>query len=367
MPKAELKEKTKETKGTKPHSVETTQSEVDSSRKTARKVLWTCCSGLVIIAVIFIVLGIIGYYFSDEIKEKIGTKTTEEPINLAPAYFMNTALPDYTITEAEEQQFQEKVSQFFSEKDLKGAKKLTVKLKNNYPEGYFVIVKLTLHNPKEFKTWYEYNRENEFEAADISIHEMTHGGTLIGCSYWIEDKCIKIKDEYFLLEKLFSGEVLLNYIEKPNFIDNQYLKENKQDITVTLDEVNAYIKSVRTTRVYKQHMSHPSTLARQLYILTLHLRHAKEVETGTWDAIVSNKGFAYTLMRLVKMAEAELETARTEGFSDRATVNNLKIYKKNKNYIDEYLVAAGIKELENLDLTYDELKQRGIGFTLEKI
>lgn len=328
-----------------------------------------CCSFLLLILIGAIVT--IAIYLPQVFKEsKQKQDTRVEQLNLEPAYFINKMKPDYAITEAEEQQFEQNISRLLSGEELVDAKKMIKKVKDYYPEGYFVIVTETINDPDEFKTWYDLTRGHPSRANTI-VHEMTHGA-LDKYTYWIEDKGITIKNEYYLYQKLFSGEVLLQYIDKPNRIDKIYLEENKQNITVTLDEVNAYIKSVRIQRAYSVHneaetVSDPSTLTRQLYILMLHLKHAKEKETAVWNIIVSNKGFAYTMMRVVKMAEAEIKLSRKDIDVDKDFESNIKVYNQNKGYLNEYLTASSVKELEDQELSYDELRAFGIDLTLTKI
>ncbi|MEA3357371.1 MAG: hypothetical protein U9Q67_02955 [Patescibacteria group bacterium] len=291
---------------------------------------------------------------------------SNQPANLEPAHFMDSMPPDYSISEVNEAEFNNLLTQNFEEGDLEDVNEMVAGLKENYPEGYFVILTQTLRRPEEFKDWYELLTPDP-DAMETIIHEMTHTGGIYCGTFFIEDKCITIPDRWDLSERLFSGVELLDYIDSQNFIDEAYLEGCKHNIIGTLDEVNAYIKSVRTDRANKNYNSDPSTLARQMYYITLHLRHAKEEEPETWNILVDNKGFAYTLMRLIAMAEAELETAEEEGFSGINVTDNLNLYEENREYLDEFFVSAGVAELKDLDLTYIELQERGIIFGLEEM
>jgi len=341
-----------------------------------KKLFWWCCCGPIILIVLLAVAGIAYIYYSGfDLEKYVGFKKeggnfnrkADSSANLAPAFFLKSTPPNYSIDRIEEAKFNRALARSFSKDDLKNVKNMIAGLKKDYPEGYFVIVKISLKQPKQLKILYNSIRGSGLEDVGTIIHEMTHLGTYLDCTYFVEDKCIKIKNYDALSEQLFTGDKLLKYISEKNFVDEEYLEKDRQKILLNLDEVNAYIKSVRTDRVYQEHNTNPATLARQLYYITLHLKHAKEERLETWDALVANKGFAYVLMRLTVMAEAELETAREEGFSGGNVDDNLKLYQDNREYLDRFLSSAGVEKLRDLNLTYVELRQRGIDFSLEKL
>lgn len=331
-----------------------------------KKIPLFCCCGLISTAVfciaIFIGFAVISSYFVS-IDEK-----NSIPADLEPAYFLNSMQPDYTITKAEEVEADLLLTQYSSsENDLATIRELIAGLKAKYPEGYYVVIQDILLRPEEFIDWYDTLNLSAaiFNFEEVMPHEITHLLGLVCGTYLVEDKCITILNYSKLSDIVFSGDKLLPYIEAQNYIDEEYLMKNKHTILVTLDEVNAYIKSVRADRAFDYYHSFPSTLARQMYYISLHLRYAKEEEPDVWNALVENKGFAYVLMRVVAMAEAELETAKAEGFGGLDVNANLKLYEDNKNYVDEYLTEAGVADLRDLDLSYVELQQRGVGFGLE--
>ncbi len=324
-----------------------------------------CCSAIIFIAIIIGIIAAILCFPEYDPENPINRD--DKPANLSPAFFLNSMPPDYSINEQDEAEFNDLLVENFDESELENVTAMVTKLDEKYPEGYFVIVTQTLSQPDEFKNWYELTAVIRPITMDIIVHEMTHTGGFYNCTFFIEDKCITIQDQWSLSEELFSGDNLLSYITEQNSTDESYLVENKHNIIGTLDEVNAYIKSVRISRAYNQHDSYPASLARQMYYITLHLRHAKEIEIDDWNALVDNRGFAYTLMRLMAMAEAELETAEGKWFSDIDVTENLRLYEENKKYLDEFFVSTEVDELNDLDLTYTELQERGVLFGLEEM
>jgi len=335
--------------------------------RSTKQFWWCCCAPFVLIILIIIIGGIILVPNIDFLDIINSSNRSKKPANLTSALFMDSLSPDYSITKAEKTKFNNTISESFSGSKLEEVQETLSELKKDYPEGYFVIAKMNLKKKDEFKQWY--NLMDKITPPDIGviIHETTHAGGLEeSCTYFVEDKCIKIQNENALYDKLFSGKKLLKYIDEPNDIDIKYLKEANQKLLTTLDEINAYIKSVRTDRVYKQDCTDPATLARQLYILTLHLKYAQNEDGQAWNALIANKGFAYTLMRLVVMAEAELDICKEEGFSNSNVEDNLKVYRGNKKYLNNYLNITKVAELKDKKLTYNELLQRGVDFVLNK-
>lgn len=307
------------------------------------------------------------------------SKQPKERVFHQPIVFLKSSPPDYGVTAPEVKKFEGKLSTVLSKSELNEAGALMKKLKVYYPEGYHLVVKRTLGEPREFKDFFEGDNET---SADFLVHEMTHGGTnslttsLYEIGYWIEDKAVSFKiDEW----KLFPGKEVFERIKNPTYIDELYLKKNDQNLYITLDEVNAYIKSTRVSRTYNYQegtfevtderyvtTSTPSTLARQLFILTLHLKHAKENYPATWDLLVKNKAFAFTLMRLTKMAEAEIEFSKDEGLVSPNLDENLAAYNGNEKILNEFLAASGVKKWEKGDLSHDELQKKGINLTIKR-
>lgn len=317
----------------------------------------------------------------------------------SPYLFLNSMPPNYSISEAEKQKFAQKVLALFSGNEASKALNLAERLRVYYPEGYYVIVKHT-NSPSanDFQIWF---KNDDIISADVSIHEMTHLED-ISCAndfitdsnnqatilelirnnktpacYFIEDKEVLFFSDKF---KDFAGKDLVKYVGDLTEVDKIYLQTANQDVYTALDEVNAYIKSARVTRAYNYHdedkvaYSAPLVLSRQLYLLSLHFKNAKENYPGVWNLFVKNKDFAFVLNKIVKMAEAEIRFSEeekvlvTESVPDFAkTINeNMELFNRNKPILDELFSSSGIADLASQDLSYQELKNKGMSFSLTK-
>lgn len=332
-----------------------------------------------------------------------------------PALFLDSMPPDYSITAGEESEFEKITARFFSEPKLSELKSGMQELKNRYPEGYFVIVQVTISDPDELRVWYE-----EHDASFVTmVHEMTHSASTL-CRILRRENCETLKrmiprDEwgkqgYFIEDKgivfsqavtdIFVGEELLKYIAQPNEVDEIYLREGRQTIFVALDEINAYIKSVRMVRAYNQadraslnSGGAPEVLSRQLYYLSLYLREMKSARLDLWRELTRNKAFAFVLMRLDEVGRTEVQYAAEEGltgvnftFTDTdfrlspqevqevreniggafggTVADNLELYNQNRSFIDEFLEAADVKKFENTQLSLEDLQKQGVGISV---
>lgn len=310
---------------------------------------------------------------------KLGESLEDLPenIELEPVLFLASVPPDYTITDEEKSLFEIELVKIVPAEELDSYKTIFQELEAYYPEGYFVVVKTSLKSQDEilkYKIIVEsrLSIEDQSSTVNILVHEMSHGGKT--SSYWIEDKAVSIPDERYLLFSLIPGKTIYEYIENPTTIDRVYLKDNDHTLFITLDEVNSYTKSTRLQREYLSRGEYAcfacpdnpqSILARQLYFTTLHLKVMRENYPNIWNTLIKNKAFAFVLMRLVEMAEAEVNTSYSYGEGQKDLDTNLALYNQNKYIIDEYLQAAGVKDLDNL--TYPMLLLRGVNFTYTKI
>lgn len=286
--------------------------------------------------------------------------------------FIKNNPPDYTISNAKEAEFFSTLSKIFSKDDYEEAKEKMLRIKEIYPEGYFVIVHGLFDNQDIFINIYNNFKNNDEDVSVFLSHELTHVA-FFGDAFLIEDKKISIKDELNLVGMLPSGEVLLQYINEPTDFDLKYLSENKQNLLVSVDEVNAYTKSVRNSRNFKGKsesggtVSASSNLARQLYFITLHIKYIKKNQPSTYLAIQNNRGFAYIIMRLVKMAETELLMADSEGLFNQKTRDNLALFNENRYILEQYFNDAGVNDFSDTEFDYQELRSKGIDFTIEKV
>lgn len=322
------------------------------------------CFAIVAILIFFSVVASFGAYFLVQYFEKQDIGGSKEPTTV---YFLGTQIPNYEITENERTMFDQKIRDNFSKEDAEKMIEIAQETKDIYPEGYFVIIKSTLNYKDSLNIWPLFiNLYSDNAQIDLAVHELSHIALLSGSNYWIEDKCLTIPGYSELDSKLFDGLPLLGYIESPTSFDEKYLKESKQRFTLTLDEINSYTKSVKVARAQGENNSNPENLARQLYFLTLHLKHAKEVETDDRKLLAKNKSLAFMTMRLVAMAEVELENAKSAGISGENTSGNLKLFEENRHYLDEYLQSAGVGDLNSENLTLTGLKEVGVGLNFKE-
>ena len=314
----------------------------------------------------------------------------------------NTNLPsDYTVTVADEEEFNQKIivllQKDYSEiggytesgdakllpllnKDEKIAKATTDMkfLKDYYPEGYYLVVNSVLKTPEKEQQFPNFYRRSmgEENRANILVHELSHISIIVNASkydifgYLIEDKFVNFNK----LTNTPKGDELLKYISESTSLDDKYLKENKQDIYTTFDEIVAYTKSVRVTRAFayknKATIDEDSTqgLSRQLYFLSLHLKNIKENHPDRWGNLKKEKGFVYIMTRQISIAKTEIQVAKDEGVWGSTGTDfagsidkNLSWFNENQALFDELFTATGIGSMNNLqNITQQELIKLGI-------
>lgn len=353
---------------------EVPEQQADKRRHPWRRVFRYCCGLFVffffILPLIFYVIAanFIGLPTGINPDKFINLSTSGlkpgHPVDLAPEIFLDSMPPNYTIKPRDQQAFLAAISSKLSVADQKQAIRLMSKIQAYYPEGYYLITKATVMNADLFKQMFEEYKNDDFSAADFLCHELSHLA-FVESGYWIEDKHVILANDLSLRQKLFGGKALLAYISQPDLIDKTYLNESNQDLMTSLDEVNSYIKSMRMFRAFSSkeatgHNSHPSTLARQLYIISLHIKYAKEKDSRAWHALIGNKGFAYVLMRLTYMAEAEIAEAKKDGLRDTKMDANMKLYRDNQAALNEYMEQTGVASLHDSPLSLAELLEQGI-------
>ena len=328
--------------------------------KKKNKCMWCCCAPSIFLFVLIIVLSIIyAKYFSSNFSDS--DNTTDITQNL----YIESEIPNYSISDINKAQFENNLSSYYKGAELEKIKSDLSIMETKYPEGHFIIVHSTNRDPESFHKWYELlkNTPLTLDSYSVMIHEMSHSVGFLYCNYLIEDKCIDIDRYTSLDQSLFTGDKLIDYVENRYKIDETYLMESKQKITLTLDEINSYIKSIRYNRAYKQYDDTPSTLARQLYYITLHLKYAKENDLQAWNKLVDNKGFAFTLLRLTKIAKEELSMTKETVTSGSRRDDNLKLYEDNIQYLNEYIELSGMSKYIDEANDYQSIKKEGIGIT----
>jgi len=198
-------------------------------------------------------------------------------------------------------------------------------LKERYPEGYHLVVDSVLNIPDKsqiFPNLYQQFREAQTRV-DMVVHEISHIGrfekSIVNrLGYVIEDKFITVNH---LPDDLPGGDELLHYISELTSMDGTYLKDAKQDIYTTLDEIISYTKSLRVARAYAYYQKgfidedRGQALSRQLYFLSLHLKNIKENYPNLWQKMKKEKGFVYLMLREISIAKTEIQATRDESAS----------------------------------------------------
>ncbi len=328
--------------------------------KKKNKCIWCCCALFIFLLVLIIVLSIIyAKYYSSNFTD------TDKANNNTQKFYIESEIPDYSISDIEKAQFENNLSSFYNGDELENIKNDLSIMEIKYPEGHFIIVHNTNKDPESFYKWYEMIKNTPLllDSYSIMIHEMSHSAGMLYCNYLIEDKCIDIDGYASLDQSLFTGDKLIDYVENRYKIDEIYLMEDKQKITLALDEINSYIKSIRYNRAYKQYDDTPSTLARQLYYITLHLKYAKENDVQAWNKLINNKGFSFTLLRLVEIAKEELSITKETNTSGSKRDDNMKLYEDNIQYLNEYIELSGMSKYIDEAKDYQGIKKEGIGIT----
>lgn len=252
------------------------------------------------------------------------------------------------------------------------AKSLMKKLKNNYPEGYFVIAKHILKTDIRKEPFYLFFTGDNRQSANVSIHEFSHAGIdtiMSDCfsrrCYWIEDKFLCIPETSMLPE----GKEVFAQMEKTNDFDKKYLQEANQNIFNTLEEIGSYTKSVRINRVFQcldssdiQSYSQPENLSRQLYLFSLQLKNIKENHPKLWVEFSKKKGFVFIANRVIEMAKRELDLYDVNASSAEKEIikENLELFNNNSNYFSDLLKESKILEIKDSDLSENDIKELDI-------
>lgn len=238
------------------------------------------------------------------------------------------------------------------------------KLKTKYPEGYYVIVKVGTNHPKEVNEYYDTSIEQEGSRVNLLIHELTH----IASESENENEYVFQKDNLLITvpyhpEKLSQKGALRKYISKINDTDDTYLNDENGDIYVTLDELNAYTKSLRTQQAYinedgqDQLEFEYDTTIRQILHLAIGLDYAKNSNKSEWNELTNNKTFAYILYQFKK--EAEVELAKIELKENQEAISSINdtrsILKKYESVFDEFFNAANLNTSEK-EQSYQQTK-----------
>ncbi|MFA6423150.1 MAG: hypothetical protein WCW17_01710 [Patescibacteria group bacterium] len=361
---------------------------------------WRWCCGIPAIICVLIFIALIIFVFIIEKKQADRMSNRNKPETYSEIFNINI-LPDYTVSETDEKEFNKKIVILFQKndseignytengdtkllpllnKDKKLAKAISDMkfLKDYYPEGYYLVVNSVLKTPEkeqQFPNFYRHST-GEVDRVNFLVHELSHLSIIVnalGCDdfgYLVEDKFVNFNK----LTNAPKGDELLKYISELTALDNKYLKESKHNIYATLDEIVAYTKSVRLYRAfaYKNKVTidedAPQGLSRQLYYLSLHLKNIKENHPAFWENLKKEKGFAYIVSREVTIVKTEIKAAKDEGVWSSTNTdfagsidNNLLSFDQNQSVLDELFDAAGLDSMNNLqNLTEQKLMILGL-------
>lgn len=346
------------------------------------------------------VLGAVSGYLSER---RLAERETPEKYS---SLFSSNLVPDYTITSAEEQEVHVKMQAMLKQslpseieyssqigenmlldtfatlsepEKIDLASKVLEKLKQYYPEGYFLVTKHVLKTPasQEMFSFFFIHRQPEIDTADFLVHELSHdANTALGLErsfneigFWIEDKWVSSTVPNAL--EFPKGEETLAYIQDPTEIDIKYLQKNNQNIFTTLNELVSYTKSVRTQRAFNYYeqtgIESVNTLSRQLYLFHLQLKNIKEHHPKLWQPLTKNAGFGFVSARIIVIARAEIDAALAEkkwsgldgSFAGNAK-DNLELIDKNSETFDELIRTSGIADLIHKNPTRRELEKIGV-------
>lgn len=358
----------------------------------------------------FLILAVLGAVSGYLFERQLTGRETPEKYS---ALFSSGLVPNYTITSEEEQEVRAKTQAMLKQSGLTSeieyssqigesmfldafamlsesekinlASVVLEKLKQYYPEGYFLVAKHVLKTPasKEIFPIFFIHKQPEIDTADFLVHEMSHDANTAlklersfnEIGFWIEDKWVSSTVPNAL--KFPKGKETLAYIQDPTEIDIKYLKENNQNIFTTLDELVSYTKSVRTQRAFNYYekigIGSVDTLSRQLYLFHLQLKNIKDRYPELWQPLTENAGFGFVSARIVAMARAEIDAALEEekwsglggSFAGNAK-ENLDLADNNSETFDELIRVSGIADLIYNNPTQEELEKIGVRTVLIK-
>lgn len=230
-----------------------------------------------------------------------------------------TVSAGFQISPAEEDQFYQRISSYYSVEERQAIRGDLKRLKSRYPEGYFVLIKMCSREPQGFHAYY---RGDDPGSYNVIIHEMSHAA-VTPCLF--EDNrmgdCDKIDSQVFLIEDILvkipyndalaevvehKSEHILAAIAAPREFDRIYLHEDTGGPSYSLlDEMNAYIKSVRAAAfeptALLDDINHLLRLRYHLNLLFLEMSRDRRA----WQLLVEDSAFVTIALKLRQLAMAE--------------------------------------------------------------
>lgn len=277
----------------------------------------------------------------------------------------------FLVSENDVQRFTQNVQSVVSQPDFKQLQTDLNRLKNIYPEGYFVVIKAGGNHPSGVKEFYDTSISDEGSRINLLIHELTHfaSETESADAYQFQKDNLALTARYNP-DPLTQKGALRQYLETLTFSDETYLNDENGDIYGTLDELNAYTKSVRVQIAYEDidpkenlYVDYAS-LDRQILHLALGLYHAKNSNPDEWKELTSNKSFAYLVYNFKKDAETELARVNTESAPSGEIKNEIQNTKemltKYESIFDDFFSESNIRQGER-ELSYTDINLGKIG------
>jgi hypothetical protein len=385
----------------------------------------SCCIGCLIFLLVALAAGFALFDYLKKEFQNIEEASVEEAkkydqlyLDNQPDIFLESMPPNYQLSEKEETAVYSQIDKLEDEGKKSQMKQIAETLKKYYPEGYFILIKNISLAPTNFPVaadlWLE--DKNTVSQTHLFLHEFSHFGeapcffekrkcpvfklkkygvtTVFDkpkMGYWIEDKTVNMK----MLEgnRLIPGKKVFPYAKKPigeestdgdsaDSVRKHYLDSANETIDISLDEVNSYMKDLRLSRAiaYQEKNQGSATeiilrkylLAEQMYIVSLHLKVAKENFPDSWNYLVKHKDFAYVLMKMINSAEKEIEFSQEEiealkkaGVESGVAKLNLggdplELYNENREILESYFSESKVKELRDKNLTVKDLNAMGI-------
>lgn len=288
----------------------------------------------------------------------------------------------YDISEEEEKAFFDAVQpKFEDEGQFNTFKEELEQLKELYKEGYYIVIKVGTKAPGQARLFYDTATEQNGSRMNFLVHELTHVGSImcfargqeisesenIVCEGSEEDakKYAFLTSTHIVIspyesELLFTNDELRQYIENLTDTDNTYLNAENGDLFGILDELNAYTKSIRLQRAYRdidppeQLFFEYNALQRQIYYLSLYIKHARENDPEAWEYLTSKKEVAYIVNKILTEATIEITKIDVTSFTENSEFEDVNTELKasndgiteNKEKFEEFNKAAGITDEE---------------------
>jgi hypothetical protein len=332
---------------------------------------------------------------------------------------------NYPIVPQDEQDFFNNLEEIYNAETCLLVNDFFKSFKILYPSGYYTLVKATQKEPMAY-IWFEpseallkeedmlndlikdledegFSRSNNTTTPDfndkyltevnVALHEMTH--TLSGAGikhYFIKDLDLQFYQDYsYLIGNLivlferdkvfFSKFEIFEDIKNPDYFDEKYHDPNMTftfkgeehkpgdiDITVMLDELNAYTVSAKCAIATEEFI--PPTnrcsarlgLLKQMSYLELYLKRCYEKHPEDWKYLTGHKGMAFLIMKLWFEAEKFENILKDDSrFNlDSEPVADFVYDPANYEIIEKLLSKSGIleykdKEFRDIEGEFDNL------------